>query len=83
MQFLMLARTILTLIPLIIQTVRAIEDAFPESGKGDLKLGLIKTALESSVEVADDMDNTAFGRIWPVVAKVVGSVVSLAKVVGK
>ena len=83
MQFLIMARTILTLIPLIIQTVRAIEEAFPDSGKGDLKLDIIKTALESSVGVSDDIDEEGFSRIWPVIVKVVGSVLSIVKVVAK
>ena len=70
MQFLTIIKTIISILPLIIQAIDALEAAFPVSGKGAAKLDVVKTVLQGSVEVAEDVDNGQFDKLWAVVSKV-------------
>lgn len=79
MQFLTVIKTIISILPLVIQAIDAIEAAFPVSGKGAAKLDVVKAVLAGSIEVADDVDNGQFDKIWTVVNKVVSAVVAMRK----
>ena len=81
MQFLTIVKTIITLIPLLIQAITAIEQAFPQSGQGASKLEAVKATLQGAADVSADMAGQ-FETIWPVIQKVIGSVVSLANAAG-
>lgn len=79
MQFLTIIKTIISILPLVIQAIDAIEAAFPVSGKGAAKLDVVKAVLQGSVEVADDVDNGQFDKIWVVISKVISAVVAMRK----
>jgi len=79
MNFLTIIKTVVSLFPLIIQAINAIEAAFPQSGKGAQKLDLLKQVLAGSAEVSEDLDKGQFDQVWPAIAKTVGAVVSLGK----
>lgn len=77
-QFLAIAKIILSLFPLVIQAVQALEAAFPQSGQGAVKLGLVKTTLESAYSIASDAE-VEFEKIWPVLEKAIAGLVTFAK----
>ena len=69
-----LLSTVLQLIPAIIAAIKAIEDAMPGEGKGELKLRAIREIIEASYDKA--------AAIWPAVEKTIGILVGLFNSVG-
>ena len=76
MQFLNILKTILTLLPLLIETVRVIEQALPQSGTGAQKLALIRDTIQSAYTIATDT-TVQFEAMWPAINTVVTAIVSL------
>ena len=81
MNLLVAAKTILGLLPAIIDAVKAIEAAFPEGGKGQAKLELVKTTLQTAYDYAEDKVGS-FDAVWKMVQPVVGAVVAFANNTG-
>jgi hypothetical protein len=67
-------RTILALIPALIEAIKAIEEAIPGSGKGEQKLAAIRGIIEASYEHASS--------IMPVVEKVIKVLVDTLNATG-
>ena len=78
MQYLTLIKTLISLLPLLVQAITAIEAAFPQSGQGSVKLELVKQTLLGAAEVSEDMDAGKFDALWPALKKTVGALVALA-----
>jgi hypothetical protein len=66
--------TILRLMPLVIQTVRAVEELVPVQGQGKAKLDMVLGVVNDSTQDAQ--------TIAPVVARVVGRIVDLCNATG-
>lgn len=81
MPLLSILKTILSLFPLIIQTVQAVEAAFPAAGQGSAKLDAVKNTIASAYSIASNAEHT-FEAIWPALSSVVSTIVSLANTVG-
>lgn len=81
MQVLQILKLILSLLPLILDTVRAIEAALPEGGNGSAKLALVREAISAGYSVASDAV-TSFEQAWPAIEKVVGAAVTLFNTAG-
>jgi hypothetical protein len=76
MQFIQTARLILSLLPLILEAVKAVEAALPEGGLGAQKLALVRQTLQAASDIADDgFDN--FEKVWPALEKTIGAVVAM------
>lgn len=73
--FIALAKTVLSLLPVIIQTVQAIESALPAQGQGAAKLELVKNTLQATFTTANDTVGT-FEGLWNTLQPVVTSVVT-------
>ena len=82
MNFLTIAKTVLSLLPLIIQTINELEKAFPVSGAGAQKLDVLKTIMQSSYDISEDGKDGKFDNLWPAVVKIVSSLVSLKNKTG-
>jgi hypothetical protein len=82
MNFLQIVRILLELLPLIIQTIRAVEEAIPGQGKGEAKLALVRTTLEAAHAVANDM-KLPFESLWPQVNSIVNRTVSVFNSIGE
>jgi hypothetical protein len=67
-------RTVLTLLPAIIEAIKAIEDAIPGQGKGEQKLAAIRGIIAASYEQAS--------AIMPIIERVVGVLVDTFNAVG-
>ena len=48
-------RTVLLLLPTIIELVKKMEELFPESGKGSMKLKLVIESLQQVSEISNDI----------------------------
>lgn len=81
MNFITTAKTIISLLPAIIDAVKAIESALPQSGMGAQKLALIRATLQSAYGIAKDVTGT-FDQIWPAIESTVGAVVGLFNKIG-
>ena len=74
MNFISILKLIITLLPSIIDAVKAIEAAIPDSGKGNEKLKLIENVLSTTY----DQSNKAFGtfeQVWPALQGTVKAIV--------
>jgi hypothetical protein len=67
-------RTVLTLLPAIIEAIKAIEAAIPGQGKGEQKLAAIRGIIAASYEQAS--------AIMPIIERVVGVLVDTFNAVG-
>ncbi len=83
MNFLTIAKTVMSLLPLIIQTINELEKAFPVSGAGAQKLDVLKTVLKGADEIAEDTKDGTFDQMWPAIVKIVTALVSLKKQTGQ
>jgi hypothetical protein len=81
MQFIQTARLILSLLPLILEAVKAVEAALPEGGLGAQKLGLVRQTLQAAFDIADD-GFASFEKIWPALEKTVTAVVGVFNTAG-
>ena len=69
MNWLSTATALLQLLPAIIAAIKAIEEAIPGQGQGEMKLAAIREILESvSGQVT---------TLWPFIEKAIGVVVAL------
>lgn len=76
MSFLQIVKLILSLFPLIIQAVQAVEAAVPAGGNGAAKLDSIRQVLQGAYSIANDAAGK-FEDVWPAISGTVGAVVSL------
>lgn len=74
-------KLILQILPLIIDTIKAIEAAIPESGAGKAKLDIVRVALQSAYDASNDVIGK-FDTIWPMIQNTVGAVVSTFNALG-
>jgi len=81
MQFLTILKTIISLLPIIIDAVKAIEAAFPQGGQGAAKLEAIRATVAAAHEAATDVSGS-FAAIWPAIQSAVGAVVGIANATG-
>ena len=65
---------ILQIVPALIGVIKAVEEAFSDSGKGSEKLTMVREIMEASYEGVTEM--------WPTIEKVVASIVSFANTIG-
>jgi hypothetical protein len=68
------AKTILTLFPLLIEAIVAIEKYIPKEKVGDIKLDVIKQVLI--------LTNDAFTDLWPIFEKIIEVVVKAFNITG-
>jgi hypothetical protein len=67
-------RTVLTLLPAIIDAIKAIEAAIPDQGKGEQKLAALRGIIAASYEQA--------AAIMPIVERVISVLVDTFNAVG-
>lgn len=81
MQYLTLIRLVLTLLPVIIDAVKAIEAAYPASGQGALKLDLVRGVLEGAYNAGSGAV-AKFDDLWPALQSTIASIVSFMNASG-
>jgi hypothetical protein len=56
------------LLPILIQTIKAVEAAIPESGQGQTKLQMVRDILE--------LVDESIPALWPILEKIIGVIVA-------
>lgn len=79
--FLAIVRLVLSLLPLLIDAVKAVEAAMPGVGQGAQKLAIIRSTLQAAFSVVDNTVAT-FDQVWPAMEKTVTAVVSTFNATG-
>jgi hypothetical protein len=69
MNWLATVTTVLQLLPAIITAIKAIEEAIPGQGQGEMKLAAIREILEAASSQA--------ATLWPTLEKAIGVLVGL------
>lgn len=81
MKYLEILKLVLSLVPMLIEIIKAIEEAIPGQGKGEAKLAAVRAMLEAAYGVASGSVGT-FESIWPAIAGTVGALVNLFNTTG-
>ena len=81
MKFIQTAKMILSLLPAIIEAIRAIEAVMPEGGRGKEKLAIVKAAIDSAA-VAADGTMTAVEAVWPAISNTISTIVGVFNATG-
>lgn len=81
MQYITMIKIVLSLLPLIIDAVKAIEAAFPQGGNGAAKLDALRAMIEAGYKAGSDAV-LSFDALWPTLQTAISSVVSLANASG-
>lgn len=75
MNYFTIIKSVLSLLPIVIDAIKAIEAAFPEGTKGHIKLDIVKSTVESAYSVATDVV-APFESIWPVLSGMITAIVT-------
>uniref|UniRef100_A0A6C0JVN6 Uncharacterized protein n=1 Tax=viral metagenome TaxID=1070528 RepID=A0A6C0JVN6_9ZZZZ len=81
MTFLEKVKMVLGLLPVIIDTIKAIENAIPVEGKGKDKLELVKNVLQTTFETSNQ-SLELFQDVWPTLQSVISAVVATFNTLG-
>jgi len=74
--FLVILQAFLSIVPLLIQLVKQVEDLFPESGKGKEKAEFVRLALETAFEKVSGV-SASFAEVWKVAEPFISKLVAL------
>ncbi len=74
MNWLMLAKILLELLPAIIGGIKSLEQAMPGPGQGAAKLEALRAVLQGAHDTGEAALGT-FDALWPSIVKVVGNLV--------
>lgn len=80
-KFLETVKLVASLYPILLQTVKALEEALPEAGNGQVKLEMLKATLQGAYENIENA-KVRFDEIWPSINLVVSTIVSLYNTLG-
>ena len=81
LEFLNIVKLISALYPILMQTIKSLEEAMPDPGMGSQKLALLKTTLQSAYTKMDDVQ-VQFEDAWPSIQVVVSSFVAIFNAAG-
>ena len=81
MQYIIIIRTVLALLPTIIDAIKALEGAFPVAGPGAAKLAALRSIIEAAYNTVADA-TLSFEKLWPALQSSIGAVVCLANATG-
>lgn len=81
MNWIILAKTILELIPAIITAITAIEESIPGQGNGEKKLEIVKATLQQAYATGSGVTG-AFETVWPAISGAVAAVVTVFNATG-
>lgn len=74
MQFFEILKLVIGLLPLLIQAIKAVEQAIPEGGKGADKLELIKGVVQTAYDTSSKL-SVSFEQLWPTVSGTIQTIV--------
>jgi hypothetical protein len=81
MQFLVILKLVISILPLVIDAIKLVEKSIPGTGHGEAKLSATRTILESSYGFSTDAI-VSFESIWPTLKKTISGLVSAFNATG-
>lgn len=81
MQFVQVVKLVLTLLPLVLDALKAIEVAFPMGKQGAAKLAVLRATIEGAYGAAEAAV-VPFEQVWPALEKAAGAAVALYNATG-
>ena len=75
MAFFEILKLVIGLLPLLLQAIKAVEQAIPDAGKGSEKLELIKGLVQTSYDTSSKL-SVSFEQLWPTVQGTVQAIVN-------
>lgn len=75
-------QAVLALLPILIQVIKAVEEAIPGQGKGEQKLQMIRGAVEG-VYATFSQASISFEELWPSIQSLAKTVVSVFNATGQ
>ena len=79
--YIAIIKLVLSLLPLILDTVKAVEAALPQSGQGAQKLALVRVTLQAAFDAAGNAV-ASFEQVWPALEKTIAAVVGVFNTAG-
>jgi hypothetical protein len=76
MNVITLTRTVLALLPVVIEAIKMVEALIPGNGKGEQKLAMVRTLLESTMSVSSNTANE-IDRVWTALRPLIDTYVKL------
>lgn len=76
MNFIQIVKLVISLLPTVIEAIKAIEAAVPQGGSGADKLGTLKTILQAAYDTSNETAGQ-FEKIWPVLQSTATGLVGL------
>lgn len=73
------ARAVILWLPILISTMKAIEEAIPGEGKGEQKLAAVRGILEG---IASATNSASFAALWPMLESAAKVIVSAFNATG-
>lgn len=70
------------LLPIIIDAIKAIEAALPQSGQGAVKLAMVRELVESAFNAVKDA-TVAFADVWPAIERLIAKLVAAFNAAGE
>lgn len=81
MTYIQIIQLVITLLPQIIDAVKTVETALPQSGQGAQKLAIVRSVLESAW-IATGQAKAAFDQAWPALGATISAIVSAFNAAG-
>jgi len=82
MKYLTIIKLVVSLLPVLIEAIKAVEAAIPGRDKGEIKLAAVRGVLEGVYGTATDLGVT-FAEAWPAIAKAAAALVLAFNTVGE
>jgi len=82
MKFLNIFMLIVRGLPALIEAIKTLEGLIPGQGKGEQKLAMLRSLLESAHEVAEDTEEP-FAAVWPSWERLIARLVALFNKTGE
>lgn len=81
MNWIVIAKTVLDLLPALIAVIKALEEAFPAGGQGQLKLDMLRASLQGAYSTANNA-TLAFETLWPALQSTANNIVATFNATG-
>ena len=81
MQYIAMIKVVLSLLPAIIEAVKAIEAAFPASGQGPYKLEMVRAIIQAAYDAGSGAV-AQFDEVWPAIKPAIDNVVGFMNLTG-
>jgi hypothetical protein len=75
MQFFEILKLVISLFPLLIKAIQAVEEAIPDAGRGQEKLELIKGVVQTTYETSTKL-SMSFEQLWPSLSGTIKAIVN-------